>query len=174
MTIYQFEDDRPEIDPGAFIAAEATIIGRVSVGALSSVWPGAVLRGDIEWIRIGKRSSVQDNAVFHTDPGCPLTVGDDVTIGHGAVLHGCRIGDGALIGISAVVLNRAVIGDDCLVGASALVTTGVEFPPRSLIIGQPAKAVRTLTDEEVQKNRATAARYAQRAERYRNLLRPCP
>ena len=138
MAIYQLGDLVPEIDPTAFIAPEATIIGKVIVGTYSTVWAGVVIRGDNEPITIGNSTNIQEGAVLHVDKGFPLTLGNDVTIGHQVMLHGCTIEDGALIGIQAVILNNAVIGKESLVGAGAVVTEGKVFPPRSLILGSPA------------------------------------
>ncbi|HRL21086.1 MAG TPA: gamma carbonic anhydrase family protein [Alcaligenes sp.] len=171
MTIYQLDEHRPHIDDSAFVAVEATLIGKVVLKENTSVWPGAVIRGDNETITIGAGSNVQESAVLHTDPGFPLDIGDNVTIGHQAMLHGCTIGDGALIGIQAVVLNGAVIGRDSLVGAGALVTEGKVFPERSLIIGSPAKAIRTLSDEDIVKLRRNAQVYAERAQHYKVALK---
>jgi carbonic anhydrase/acetyltransferase-like protein (isoleucine patch superfamily) len=170
MTIYKLGEIAPKIHDSAFIAAEATIIGRAELQARSSVWPGAVIRGDNEPIVVGEGSNVQEGAVLHTDPGCPLTIGKDVTIGHQAMLHGCTVEDGALLGIQAVVLNKAVIGRESLVGAGAVVTEGKVFPPRSLILGAPAKVVRTLTDEDVEGLRRNSTTYAARAARYKTDL----
>ena len=170
MTTYKLGDLVPDIHESAFVANEATLIGRVELQAGSSVWPGAVIRGDNEPIVVGAGSNVQEGAVLHTDPGCPLTIGRDVTIGHQAMLHGCTVEDGALIGIQAVVLNRAVIGSESLVGAGAVVTEGKVFPPRSLILGAPAKVVRTLTDEDVKGLRNNATTYAERAAHYKKDL----
>jgi len=170
MTCYKLGDIAPKIHDSAFIAAEATIIGRAELQARTSVWPGAVIRGDNEPIVVGEGSNVQEGAVLHTDPGCPLTIGKDVTIGHQAMLHGCTVEDGALIGIQAVVLNKAVIGKESLVGAGAVVTEGKVFPPRSLILGAPAKVVRTLTDEDVEGLRRNSRTYAERAARYKTDL----
>jgi carbonic anhydrase/acetyltransferase-like protein (isoleucine patch superfamily) len=171
MAIYQLGEDAPEIDACAWIAESATLIGKVTIGANASVWFGATLRGDNEPIAIGANSNVQEGAVLHTDPGRPLTVGENVTIGHQAMLHGCTIGDGTLIGIQAVVLNGAVIGKGCLVGAGALVLEGKVFPDGSLILGSPAKAVRTLTPEDRQRLLDSAANYARRGHRYRAELK---
>jgi len=142
-----------------------------ALGAFASVWPGAVIRGDDEPIHVGERTNVQDGAVLHTEPGCPLFVGDKVTVGHQAVLHGCTIGAGSLIGIQAVVYNRAVIGKDCLIGAGALVTEGKVFPDRSLIVGVPAKLVRALTDDDIAAMHANTDTYVQRMEKYKTLRR---
>jgi carbonic anhydrase/acetyltransferase-like protein (isoleucine patch superfamily) len=170
MTIYRLGTATPAVDESAWVAPSAQIIGRVSLSAQSSVWFGAVLRGDNEPIHIGPRSNVQEGCVLHTDPGHPLTLGADVTVGHQAMLHGCTVGEGSLVGIQAVVLNGAVIGAQSLVGAGALVTAGKVFPPRSLILGSPAKAVRTLSDEEVTNLQLSAASYVQRAETFRHGL----
>ena len=147
MAIYQLDDDIPRIADTAWVADSAQVIGRVELHEGASVWFGAVLRGDNEWITVGRGSNVQDGTVMHTDMGYPLTIGEHVTIGHQAMLHGCTIGDGSLIGIQAVVLNNAKIGRNCLVGAGALVTEGKEFPDGSLIMGAPAKVVGQLTPE---------------------------
>lgn len=172
MSRYALGELRPQISSSAYIAAEATIIGAATLGEHVSVWPGAVIRADNEPIVIGAGSNVQEGAVLHTDPGIPLKVGTGVSVGHQAMLHGCSVGNGSLIGIQAVVLNRAVIGKECLVAAGAIVTEGKEFPDRSLILGAPAKAVRTLSDEEVANLRANAEDYARRAVRYRDELTP--
>ncbi|TKR56506.1 gamma carbonic anhydrase family protein [Allopusillimonas ginsengisoli] len=170
MTCYKLGESAPKIHDSAFIANEATIIGKVELHAGTSVWPGAVIRGDNEPIVLGEGSNVQEGAVLHTDPGCPLNIGKNVTIGHQAMLHGCTIEDGSLIGIQAVVLNRAVIGRNCLVGAGALVTEGKVFPERSLIVGAPAKAIRTLTDEEVEGLHRNSSTYSERAARFKTDL----
>jgi carbonic anhydrase/acetyltransferase-like protein (isoleucine patch superfamily) len=138
----------------------------------ASVWFGCVLRGDNESITIGEDSNVQENSILHTDMGSPLVVGDNVTIGHNVILHGCTIGDGALIGMGAVVLDKAVIGRHCLVGAGALVTEGKTFPDYSVILGSPAKAVRTLTPEEADKYAAGGRHYVENAKRFRRDLAP--
>ena len=171
MPIYQLGEDKPTIPDSAYIAAEATIIGKVTLGENVSIWPGAVLRGDNDSITIGDGSNVQDNAVLHTDRGLPLQVGDNVTIGHQATLHGCTIGDGTLIGIQAVIMNSAVIGKDCLVGAGALVPEGKVFPDRKLIVGAPAKVVRDLSDEDIAKMHRAAPGYVRRQEMYKAKLK---
>jgi carbonic anhydrase/acetyltransferase-like protein (isoleucine patch superfamily) len=170
MTIYQLGDDAPEIAASAYVAETASVIGKVTLHDNASVWFGTTIRGDNERITIGTNSNVQESCVMHTDLGFPMSIGDNVTIGHQAMLHGCSIGDGALIGIQAVVLNGAKIGKGCLVGAGALVTEGKEFPDHSLIIGSPAKAVRTLTDEEVARLQLIAASYVQRAQLFKTQL----
>lgn len=171
MPIYQLGEHAPEIADSAYVAAEATLIGQVSLHEHASVWPGVVIRGDNERITVGASSNVQEGTVMHTDLGCPLTVGERVTIGHQAMLHGCTIGDGALIGIQAVVLNGAVIGKHCLVGAGAIVTERKVFPDRSLILGAPAKWVRELSDEDVARLEASAANYAQRGAMFKRELK---
>jgi carbonic anhydrase/acetyltransferase-like protein (isoleucine patch superfamily) len=171
MNLLQLGDARPEVAADAFVADTARVIGRVSLGQGSSVWYGAVLRGDNEPIVIGARSNVQEGAVLHTDPGFPLVVAEGVTIGHQAVLHGCTVGAGSLIGIAAVVLNGARIGRDCLVGAGALVTEGKEFPDGSLIIGSPARAVRQLSPEQIEGLRRNAAVYVERGALFARALR---
>ncbi len=170
--LYRYDGDQPELAPGAWVAPNATLIGRVRLAADASVWFGAVLRGDNEWISIGARSNVQEGSVLHTDMGSPLHVGADVTIGHQAMLHGCTVGDGSLIGIQAVVMNGAVIGEGSIVGAGAVVTEGKVFPPRSLIIGAPAKAVRTLDDAAAANLLKSAASYVARAKRFSAELEP--
>jgi len=174
MTRYQLGDKAPVIDETAYVAVEAVVIGDVHLATDTSVWAGAVLRGDNEPIVIGEGSNVQEGTVMHTDPGCPLTVGKGVTIGHQAMLHGCTVGDGSLIGIQAVILNKAVIGRECLVGAGAVVTEGKVFPDRSLILGAPAKVVRTLTDEDVQNLRRNAQNYVNRRALFKTSLIALP
>jgi carbonic anhydrase/acetyltransferase-like protein (isoleucine patch superfamily) len=170
MPIYRLGDATPQIDPSAWVADNATLIGHVTLGPGANVWYGAVLRGDNEPIVIGARSSVQENAVLHTDPGRPLTVGEDVTIGHMAMLHGCTIGDGSLIGIQAVLLNGAVIGRGSIVGAGALVTEDKVFPDGTLIVGSPASVKRHMTIEQIEGLRRIADGYVTRAQRYRREL----
>jgi carbonic anhydrase/acetyltransferase-like protein (isoleucine patch superfamily) len=166
MAIYTFDGRRPHIGPDAYVAETATVLGRVTLGARASVWFGATVRGDNDDITIGAGSNVQDGAVLHVDPGYPMRVGERVSIGHQAMLHGCTIGDGTLIGIQAIVLNGAVIGPDCLVGAGALVTEGKQFPARSLIFGSPAKVMRELTDQDLLMLKGAAASYIERSARY--------
>lgn len=170
MTIYQFQNKKPVIAESAYVAAEAVVIGDVHLGEHVSVWPGAVIRGDNEPITLDEGSNAQEGAVFHTDPGYPLTVGKHVTVGHQAMLHGCTVEDGCLIGIQAVVLNGAVIGAESLVGAGALVTEGKIFPPRSLIIGSPAKAVRSLSDDDIAGMRKNAQNYIKRGQAFKTDL----
>ena len=171
MAIYQLGEDAPQVTATAWVADSAQVIGRVSLADDASVWYGAVLRGDNDRITIGARSNVQDGSVLHADAGFPLTLGADVTVGHQAMLHGCTVGDGSLIGIQAVVLNGAKIGRDSLVGAGAVVTEGKEFPDGSLILGAPAKAVRSITPEQVERLRLGALHYVENAERHRRQLK---
>jgi carbonic anhydrase/acetyltransferase-like protein (isoleucine patch superfamily) len=173
MPIYAIDDLEPHLPPAGrfFIAPDATIIGKVRLGEDASVWFGCVLRGDRDWIDIGARSNVQDLTVMHTDPGSPLTVEADCTIGHGCVLHGCFIGEGSLIGMGATILNGARIGRNCLVGANALVTEGKAFPDGSLIVGSPAKAVRTLDEAGIARMRRGAQHYVENGQRYLRGLR---
>ena len=159
--------DTPKISAAAFIAPNATIVGRVELARDSSVWFGAILRADNDLISIGEESNVQDGTVIHTDDGIPLRVGARVTIGHAAVLHGCTIEDECLIGIGSVLLNRSRIRRHSIVGARALVTEGKDFPERSLILGSPARVVRALTDEEVESIGKAAAHYVQNAHAFR-------
>ena len=171
MALYALDDLIPQVDPTAWVADDARVIGEVTLGAQASVWYGAVVRADTAPIRIGARSNVQDNSVLHVDMGVPLHIGEDVTVGHQVMLHGCTIGDGSLIGIQAVVLNGAKIGRGCLVGAGSLVTEGKEFPDGSLIMGSPAKVVRELSSEAIERLRASAAGYVRNAQRHRGGLR---
>ena len=169
--IYSLEGRTPRTVGETFVAPTAVVIGDVAIEHESSVWWGAVLRGDYDRISIGRRSNVQDNAVVHMDEGFPVTLGDSVTIGHKAVLHGCTIGNNSLVGINAVVMNGAVIGDDCLVGSNALITEGKAIPPRSLVLGSPGKVVRELSDEEVAEITDFADRYVRNFRRYLAQLR---
>lgn len=170
MPIYKIGDKTPQIHESAFVADTATIIGDVVLAENSSVWPGVAIRGDNEPITVGLGSNVQEGAVLHADPGFPLTIADGVSIGHQAMLHGCTVGEGSLIGIQAIVLNGAVIGKHCLVGAGALVTERKTFPDRSLIIGVPAKVARELTDEEVANLKRNADNYAERRQVFKEQL----
>ena len=171
MAIYELDGESPALDATAWVADSAQVMGRVELAAESSVWFGAVIRGDTETIRIGRGSNIQDASVLHADIGYPLTVGENVTVGHQVMLHGCTIGDDSLIGIGAVVLNGAKIGRHCLVGAGALVTEGKEFPDGSMILGSPAKAVRQLTPEQIEGLRRSAQHYRENASRYRATLK---
>lgn len=166
MLLLPFDGVSPQVDPTAFVAQNATIIGRVTLAARSSVWFGAVMRGDTDDLALGEGSNLQDNVVVHADPGSPAIIGAGVSVGHGAVVHGCRIEDGCLIGMNATVLNRAVIGAQSLVAAGAVVLEDTVIPPRSLVAGVPAKVRRPLTDEEVAALKLNADTYAERAILY--------
>jgi carbonic anhydrase/acetyltransferase-like protein (isoleucine patch superfamily) len=168
MTIYRLGDARV-VMPGegrAWVAPNAVALGKVELCEDASVWFGAVLRGDNELIRVGPRSNVQDGCVLHTDPGFPLDIGADCTIGHMVMLHGCTIGSGSLIGIGSIILNGARIGEGCLVGANTLITEGKVFPPRSMVLGSPGKVVRELSEEESERLKASAGRYVANWKRY--------
>ncbi|MCE9661447.1 MAG: gamma carbonic anhydrase family protein [Burkholderiales bacterium] len=167
MAIYRLDDRVPRLQPGAWVADSATVIGDVELGEDASVWFGAILRGDSALISIGRRTNVQDGSVIHADEGVPTTLGDDVSIGHLVMLHGCTIGDGSLIGIGAVVLNHARIGKGCLVGARSLVTEGKTFPDGSMIMGSPAVVVRTLSAEQIAGLGRIAEHYVSNARRFR-------
>ena len=170
MAVHQLDDRIPQIDPTAWVADNAQVMGGVKMEAHSSVWFAATVRGDTELITIGEGSNIQDGSVLHADYGYPLTVGKNVTVGHMVVLHGCTIGDESLIGIGAVVLNGAKIGRNCLVGAGSLVTEGKEFPDGSMIMGSPAKVVRQLSPEQIEGLRESARRYIENAQRYKTGL----
>jgi carbonic anhydrase/acetyltransferase-like protein (isoleucine patch superfamily) len=174
MAVYELDGRRPDIaaDGSVFIADTAAVIGNVRLGPEVSIWFGAVLRGDNELIDVGARSNIQDNCVLHTDLGFPLTIGEDCTIGHRAILHGCTIGRGTLIGMGAVILNGAVIGPGSVVGAGALVTEGKVFPECALLVGAPARVMRTLDEAWQEKLAASAAGYAANGRRFaRGLTR---
>ena len=166
MPLYRYGQRVPSVHESVFVAPSASVIGSVVLSENVSVWFGATIRGDNDTIAVGKNSNVQEGAVLHTDSGLALTVGDNVTIGHQAMLHGCTVGDGSLIGIQAVVLNGAVIGKGCLVGAGAIVTERKVFPDRSLIIGAPARVARVLTDEDVERLLKSAASYVERRAQF--------
>ena len=170
--IWTLDGQGPEIHPTAWIAPNAQVIGKVRLGPRDSVWFGSVLRGDNEWIEVGEESNVQELSVLHTDWGYPLTIGARCTIGHKAMVHGCTIGDQSLVGMSATILNGAVIGPECLVGAAALVTEGKRFEARSLIVGAPARATRSLDDAAVERLRISAELYAANAARFARGLSP--
>ena len=159
---------RPEqIDPSVFLAAGVRIVGDVTIGPESSVWFNAVIRGDCEAIRIGNRTNVQDNCVLHADEGYPCVLGDDVTVGHGAIVHGAEIADGVLVGMHAVIMNGAQIGADSIIAAGAVVAEKVVIPPRSLVKGIPGKVTRELIERELSRNRHAAAHYVSLAAEYR-------
>jgi carbonic anhydrase/acetyltransferase-like protein (isoleucine patch superfamily) len=171
MAIYQLDDLVPQIHESAYVASSAEVIGDVHLAEGASVWFGVVIRGDSDTIRIGKGSNVQDLAMLHADAGVPLTIGENVTIGHQVMLHGCTIGDGSLVGIQAVILNNAKIGKNCLIGAGSVVTEGKEFPDNALIIGSPAKVVRIMSDEQIERLHSAAKHYQANGPRFAKGLR---
>jgi len=166
MAVYSLDGVQPRVAGSAWIADSAQVMGNVELAEDVNIWFGAVLRGDTEVIRVGRGSNIQDGSVLHADVGQPLTIGDDVTVGHQVMLHGCTVGDGSLIGIGAVVLNGARIGKGCLVGAGALVTEGKEFADGSMILGSPAKVVRQLSAQQRDGLRASAQHYVDNAQRF--------
>ena len=171
MAIYELDKIAPRMADSTWVADSAQVIGNVELAEDASVWFGVVIRGDTECISIGRGSNIQDASVLHADIGKPLTVGDNVTVGHKVMLHGCTIGDGSLIGIGAVVLNGAKIGKGCIVGAGALVTEGKEFPDGSMIIGSPAKVVRELTEQQQAGLQLSALHYIENARRFKAGLK---
>ena len=171
MAIFELDGNAPQLAEGAWVAESAEVIGMVELQKNASVWPQVVVRGDNDRIQIGEGSNVQDASVLHTDPGYPLFIGKHVTVGHKVMLHGCQVGDGSLIGIGAVILNGAKIGKNCLVGAGALITEGKEFPDGSMILGTPAKVVKSLSPEQIEGINDIAGRYVQNALRYQATLR---
>ena len=171
MALYQIDEFKPAVAASAWVADSAQVIGKVTLGENSSVWFGVVVRGDNAPITVGAGSNIQDQSVLHTDHDKPLVIGENVTIGHQVMLHGCTIGDGSLIGIQAVVLNGTKIGKNCLVGAGSLVTEGKEFPDGSMIFGSPAKAVRQLSPEQIEGLKMSAESYIANARRYKTGLK---
>jgi carbonic anhydrase/acetyltransferase-like protein (isoleucine patch superfamily) len=173
MPIYEIDGQAPEFPPDGqyYIADTAVVIGRVRLKTEASVWYGAVLRGDNEWIELGERSQVQDNCTLHTDPGFPLTIGRECVIGHNVVLHGCTVGDNSLIGMGAILLNGAKIGVNSLVGAGSVVTEGKSFPDNALIVGAPARVIRTLDDKAAEMIRGGADVYVRRWKHYAQNLK---
>ena len=163
MTVYRLGERRPEIHPSAYVHESAVLIGAVVLGPRASVWPGAVLRADNEPIEVGEEANVQDGCVLHTDPGLPIRIGARVSVGHQSMLHGCAIGEGSLIGIQAVILNECVIGRNCLIGASALLTERKHIPDGSMVVGTPAKVLRALRPEEIERMAENALSYVRRA-----------
>ncbi|KKC31765.1 gamma carbonic anhydrase family protein [Devosia psychrophila] len=167
MPLYALDGIAPRINPDVgWIAPTAVLVGDIAVGAEAGIWFGVVARGDIEAISIGARTNVQENCVLHTDKGYPLVIGDNVTIGHGAIVHGCTIGDNSLIGMGATVLNGAKIGKNCLIGANALVTENKVIPDNSMVLGAPGKVVRQIDEEGVKSLAASAERYVRNARRF--------
>ena len=171
MAIYQLDDLKPALHGTAWIADSAQVMGNVTLAEDCSVWFGVVIRGDTETITIGKGSNIQDNSVLHADVGLPLVIGENVTVGHQVMLHGCTVGDNSLIGIQAVVLNGAKIGKNCLVGAGSLVTEGKQFPDGCMILGSPARVIRQLTPEQIEGLKMSAQHYMDNARRYKAGLK---
>ena len=165
--IYDLEKNAPEISADSWVAPNAIIIGKVKLEKNSSIWFNAVLRGDIEKIVIGENSNIQDGSVLHTDPGCPLTIGKGVTVGHMVMLHGCEISDDTLIGIGSTILNKAKIGKNSIIGANTLVTENKTIPDNSLVLGSPGKVIRKVTDDEIKVIRENAKHYVKNSKRYK-------
>ena len=172
MPIYPIDGIAPEIDADSFIAPDAVLIGRVRVKRGASIWFGAVLRGDNDWITVGEDSNVQDLSLIHADPGQPVEIGKGVTIGHRVIIHSACVGDNSLIGMGAILLNGARIGANALVGAASLVTEGKAFEDGQLILGSPARAAKPLSDEQIAGLRLSAQTYVANARRYRKALKP--
>jgi len=172
MPLYEYEGTRPILEREAYVAPQATVIGNVHLGESASIWFGAVLRGDVGFIRIGARTNIQDNAVVHVTGGFTnTTVGDDVTVGHLALLHGCTIGNRTLVGMGSIVLDGATIGDDCFIGAGSLITPNTVIPPRSFVMGRPGKVVRAVTEENLIWIAESARHYAEYAKRFGTSLK---
>jgi carbonic anhydrase/acetyltransferase-like protein (isoleucine patch superfamily) len=171
MAIYQIGEHIPNVAPSAYVTESVNIVGQVNVGENVSIWFGTTIRGDNETITIGANTNLQESCVLHADPGFPLTIGENVSVGHQAMLHGCTIGDGSLVGIQAVILNGAKIGKNSLVGAGALVTEGKEFPDNSLIIGSPARVLRTLNETDIERLAKIANSYVTRSQFFKENLK---
>ena len=172
MPIYSLDGVRPDIADNAYVAPSAQIIGNVKMADHSSVWFGAVIRGDNDLIEIGARTNIQDNSVLHTDPGIPLTIGDGVIVGHRVMLHGCKIGENTLIGIGATILNGAEIGKNCIIGAHSLITEGKVIPDGSMVVGSPGRIIKSLTEQHFQMLRTNSEVYVANAKRFnQNLIK---
>ena len=172
MPIYSLDGVRPDIADNAYVAPSAQIIGNVKMADHSSVWFGAVIRGDNDLIEIGARTNIQDNSVLHTDPGIPLTIGDGVIVGHRVMLHGCKIGENTLIGIGATILNGAKIGKNCIIGAHSLITEGKVIPDGSMVVGSPGRIIKSLTEQHFQMLRINSEVYVANAKRFnQNLIK---
>ncbi len=172
MSIYSLDGVRPDIADNAYVAPSAQIIGNVKMADHSSVWFGAVIRGDNDLIEIGARTNIQDNSVLHTDPGIPLTIGDGVIVGHRVMLHGCKIGENTLIGIGATILNGAEIGKNCIIGAHSLITEGKVIPDGSMVVGSPGRIIKSLTEQHFQMLRINSEVYVANAKRFnQNLIK---
>lgn len=172
MSIYSLDGVRPDIADNAYVAPSAQIIGNVKMADHSSVWFGAVIRGDNDLIEIGARTNIQDNSVLHTDPGIPLIIGDGVIVGHRVMLHGCKIGENSLIGIGATILNGAKIGKNCIIGAHSLITEGKVIPDGSMVVGSPGRIIKSLTEQHFQMLRINSEVYVANAKRFnQNLIK---
>ena len=165
--IHDFENNTPTIHKDSWVASNAVLIGKVILKKAANIWFNVVLRGDIETITVGEGSNVQDGCVFHTDPGCPLTLGKGVTVGHMVMLHGCEVGDGTLIGIGSTILNKTKIGKNCIIGANTLIPENKTIPDRSLVLGSPGKVIRQGTDKEVEEIKENAKHYVENYKRYK-------
>jgi len=171
VAIYDLDKTSPHLAEEAWVAETATVIGNVEMAEGSSVWFGAVVRGDNETIKIGKNTNIQDNSVLHSDPGSPLHIGEGVTVGHKVMLHGCKIGNNSLVGIGATILNGAVIGENCLIGAHALITEGKVIPDGSMVMGAPGKVVRELSPQQIMMLKASADVYVKNSQRFKSGLK---
>lgn len=171
MTVYALDDQTPKLANDVWVADNAAVVGNVRMEEGASVWFSAVIRGDNEPINIGKGTNIQDNAVLHSDPGSPLTIGANVTVGHQAMIHGCTIGDNSLVGIGATILNKAVIGKNCLIGAHALVTEGKVIPDNSVVMGSPGKVVKQVPEAQEAMLTASAQYYVKNAQRFKRDLK---
>lgn len=171
MAIYDLDKTSPHLAEEAWVAETASVIGNVEMAQGSSVWFGAVVRGDNETIKIGKNTNIQDNSVLHSDPGSPLHIGEGVTVGHKVMLHGCKIGNNSLVGIGATILNGAVIGENCLIGAHALITEGKVIPDGSMVMGAPGKVVRELSPQQIMMLKASADVYVKNSQRFKSGLK---
>ncbi len=171
MNTYILGEQRPQIQDGCYVAATATLIGSVILKRNASVWFNVVIRGDNDLIVVGENSNVQDGSILHTDKGIQLTIGEGVSVGHAAILHGCQIGDHTLVGIGSVILNRVKVGRDCLIGARTLITEGKSIPDRSVVMGSPGEVVRSVTEEDIRHIRGFAERYLARSRRYQAQLK---
>ncbi|MBI4395750.1 MAG: gamma carbonic anhydrase family protein [Elusimicrobia bacterium] len=170
--IRDYDGVRPEVPPTAFVHETAVVIGKVRLGAHASLWPGVVLRGDMEEIVVGEGTNLQDNTVVHTDHGFPTVLGNGVTVGHAAILHGCRVGDHSLIGMGAILLNGSVVEEDAMVAAGSLLSPGKRVPGGHLAMGSPAKIMRPLTPEEIQRNRKSAEQYVEFKDKHAKTSKP--
>jgi len=164
--IYNFKNNAPELHKDSWIASNAVLIGKVILKKDANIWFNVVLRGDIETITIGEGSNVQDGSVFHTDPGCPLTLGSGVTVGHLVMLHGCEVGNDSLIGIGSTILNKTKIGKNCIIGANTLISENKIIPDRSLVLGSPGKVIRQVTDKEIEEIKENALNYVENYKKY--------